>query len=76
MHEDARRSSVVAMEFLVGLGLGAALGVVIGTVGFPMSMNWLARREYREASQGAGEGPFPRIEVESSDRFRSPEHVN
>lgn len=64
------------MEFLVGLGLGAALGVVIGTVGFPISMNWLARREYREASQGADEGPFPQIEVESSDRFRSPEHVN
>jgi hypothetical protein len=76
MHEDARRSSVVAMEFLVGLGLGTALGVVIGTVGFPISMNWLARREYREASQGADEGPFPRIEVESSDRFRFPEHVN
>lgn len=64
------------MEFLVGLGLGTAFGVVIGTVGFPISMNWLARREYREASKGADEGPFPRIEVEASGRFRSPERAN
>ncbi len=64
------------MDFLVGLILGVGSGVVIGTVGFPATMTWMARREYRVASKGADEGPFPRIDVGASDRIRSPEHAN
>jgi hypothetical protein len=69
-------SRVVAVGFAVGLTFGVVFGVFIGTVGFPATMGWFARREYREASERADDGPFPRIEVGSADRVRSPEHAN
>ena len=63
--------------FLVGLVLGVAAGLVVGILGYPLSMAWLARREYLKASQGAEEGFLPADRASAAaDRFRSPEHAN